>query len=79
MAKNKKEIIIPFIRPNFKRFNIKHSYNLKDSEKYERSQIILSSERVCVNFDLYSENPPLKRIIHTELPDYISDEISSPK
>jgi hypothetical protein len=72
---NKKEIVIPFIKPQFKIFKIKHSYNKKDFDNYRKSQVVISSSKQCVNFDAYIGDKSIKRILSTQIPDYINKQI----
>lgn len=61
--KNKK-IVIPYIRPEFKMPSIKHSYNLKDVQKYKHDEIVIShNSKDIVNLDLYGENVTVKRML----------------
>ncbi len=69
-----KEIFIPYMIPEFKNINLKHSYNFKEASNYNNTQIFVSGKNYIGNIDNY-QNPNLKRILSTELPDYLYKQI----
>lgn len=69
-----REIVIPYMRPDYYKVDIKHSYNQKDSAKYSPSQIIIGGDRFVGNLDCW-KNPLLNRILFTEVTDCLKDVI----
>jgi hypothetical protein len=71
-----KEILIPFMEPDFKIPSIKHSYNLKDVEKYKQDEIVISySDKNIVNLVLYKGNPTVKRVLMHLKNDFLRSQI----
>lgn len=69
-----KELIIPYLKPDFLKLKIKHSYNIKDAERYKADEIfICSKENATFSLSDY-KNANLKRLIF-QLPEYLKNEI----
>lgn len=70
-----KKIVIPFIKPKFKLPKFKHSYSLKDAEKYREDEIVISyNANDVINLDLY-ENTTLKRALMFLRNDFLRSQI----
>lgn len=72
---NKKGIVIPFLKPEFKLPKFKHSYLLKDAEKYKEDEIVISyNANDVVNLDVF-KNANLKRVLLSMKNEFLRSQI----
>ena len=69
-----KEIVIPYLTPDFLKLNIKPSYNIKDAKRYKEDEIFICSENHTTASLIDFKNTTLKKLIF-QLPEYLKNEI----